>query len=132
MAERYLMDTSAVIKYLNQTFSSKAIRFIDKIIDESCNISFISEIELQSWQPPNEDDLNVYKQFITVSTIFSIDKNITATTIEIRKKYKIKIADAIIAATALTNSFTLIADNDKDFLKVANLKYLNPRNAIVI
>ncbi|MBS1642961.1 MAG: PIN domain-containing protein [Bacteroidetes bacterium] len=132
MAERYLMDTSAVIKYLNQTFSSKAIRFIDKIIDESCNISFISEIELQSWQPPNVDDLNVYKQFITVSTIFSIDKNITATTIEIRKKYKIKIADAIIAATALTNSFTLIADNDKDFLKVANLKYLNPRNAIVI
>ncbi|MBS1639299.1 MAG: PIN domain-containing protein [Bacteroidetes bacterium] len=132
MAERYLMDTSAVIKYLNQTFSSKAIRFIDKIIDEDCNISFISEIELQSWQPPNEDDLNVYKQFITVSTIFSIDKNITATTIEIRKKYKIKIADAIIAATALTNSFTLIADNDKDFLKVANLKYLNPRNAIVI
>jgi len=132
MAERYLMDTSAVIKYLNQTFSSKAIRFIDKVIDESCNISFISEIELQSWQPPNEDDLNVYKQFITVSTIFNIDKNITATTIEIRKKYKIKIADAIIAATALTNSFTLIADNDKDFLKVANLKYLNPRNAIVI
>ncbi|MBS1579203.1 MAG: PIN domain-containing protein [Bacteroidetes bacterium] len=132
MAERYLMDTSAVIKYLNQTFSSKAIRFIDKVIDESCNISFISEIELQSWQPPNEDDLNVYKQFITVSTIFNIDKNITATTIEIRKKYKIKIADAIIAATALTNSFTLIADNDKDFLKVANLKYLNPRNTIVI
>ena len=126
------MDTSAVIKYLNQTFSSKAIRFIDKVIDESCNISFISEIELQSWQPPNEDDLNVYKQFITVSTIFNIDKNITATTIEIRKKYKIKIADAIIAATALTNSFTLIADNDKDFLKVANLKYLNPRNTIVI
>ena len=57
MAKGYLIDTSAVIKYLNQTFSQKAIAFIDTVVDEESNISFISEIELQVWNPSDPADL---------------------------------------------------------------------------
>jgi predicted nucleic acid-binding protein len=126
MAKKYLIDTSAVIKYLNQTFSKKAIQFMDSIIDEESSISFISEIELQVWNPKIEADLDIYKQFVEAADIFEINKQIIEQTITTRKKYKIKIADAIIAATASVNDLTLIADNDKDFEKVEGLKYLNP------
>lgn len=128
MAERYLIDTSAVIKYLNQTFTAGAISFMDKILDEECNISFISEIELQVWKPVKTNDIVIYQQFVRSSNILGLNKNIIEKTIEIKRDYKLKIADALIAATAAADGFTLIADNDKDFLKVLNLKYVNPRN----
>lgn len=33
-----------------------------------------------------------------------------------------------MAATALANDLTLIADNDKDFKRVSELKYINPQD----
>jgi len=47
-------------------------------------------------------------------------------TIRIRKESKVKLPDAFIAATSIIHDLTLIADNDKDFLKVPGLKYVNP------
>lgn len=47
-------------------------------------------------------------------------------TIEIRKKYKIKLPDAIIAGTALTYSLTLVTRNTKDFDKIEGLSVINP------
>ncbi|HEY2726551.1 MAG TPA: type II toxin-antitoxin system VapC family toxin [Parafilimonas sp.] len=129
MAKGYLIDTSAVIKYLNQTFSAKAITYINKVIDSESNISFISEIELQAWNPSNPEDISVYVQFVQSSNVFGISPEIIASTISIRKKHKLKIADdALIAATAIANDFILLADNDKDFLKVEDLNYINPKN----
>lgn len=58
--ERYLLDTSAVIKYLDETFSEKALLFLDEVLDEESNISFITQIELLVWSPPNPEDLSIY------------------------------------------------------------------------
>jgi predicted nucleic acid-binding protein len=126
MGQRYLVDTSAVIKYLNDDFPSEGTLFMDNEIADEQMISFISEIELQSWTPANADDMEVYLDFIKDATILSIDASIIKQTIEIRKNQKLKIPDAIIAATAIVNDFTLITDNDKDFNRVLLLKYINP------
>ena len=130
MAKGYLIDTSAVIKYLNQTFPAKAISFINEIIDSESNISFISEIELQVWNPSNPKDIDVYLQFVQASNVFGISQEIIASTILIRKNHKLKLADALIAATAIVNDLILLADNDKDFLKVDGLNYVNPKNIL--
>ncbi len=123
----YLIDTSVAIKYLNQTLPLNGIAFIDTFINTDCTISFISEIELQVWSPPNPDDIIVYQQFVFQSDLIGISPAIISETILIRKNYKLKIADAIIAATSLFNELTLIADNDNDFIRIAHLKYINPR-----
>lgn len=127
MAKRYLIDTSAVIKYLNASFPADGLEFMDTVVDQESNISFISEIELQVWLPENPDDIEVYRQFVANSTVYSIEKNIIAETIRIRKTSRVKLPDALIAATALIKGLTLISDNDKDFLKVTGLKYINPQ-----
>ncbi|EOR94817.1 hypothetical protein ADIARSV_2033 [Arcticibacter svalbardensis MN12-7] len=44
--------------------------------------------------------------------VFGIDDDIITQAIQIRKVYKLKLPDALIAATALTYSLTLISDND--------------------
>jgi predicted nucleic acid-binding protein len=48
------------------------------------------------------------------------------TIIEIRQQKKIKLGDAIIAATALLNNFTLVTRNQKDFEKINGINILNP------
>ncbi|WP_426669153.1 type II toxin-antitoxin system VapC family toxin [Mucilaginibacter sp. McL0603] len=126
MAERFLIDTSAVIKYLNETLPVNGLSLVDRIVDEESTISFITEIELQAWNPPNPEDLKIYQFFISSSTIIGVDDNTIKETIRIRKFFKLKLPDALIAATAITNNMTLIADNDKDFKQVPELKYINP------
>jgi tRNA(fMet)-specific endonuclease VapC len=126
MAERYLIDTAAVIKYLALAFPPKGLAFLDKIVDHESIISFITNIELQAWDPPNPADMVICLEFIKGSEIVMPDDEIIRQTITIRRKSKIKIPDAIIAATAMANDFTLVSDNDRDFKKVLGLKYINP------
>lgn len=128
MEERYLIDTSAVIKYLNATLPASGLRLIDEIIDTESVISLITEIELRVWEPTDATDKEIYERFVNGSTVLDLNRDIVDQTIEVRKKYRLKLPDAFIAATAIVNNFTLIADNDKDFRKVDILKYINPNH----
>lgn len=47
-------------------------------------------------------------------------------TISIRKSNKIKLPDAIIAATALVYDLTLISRNTSDFKNIAGLQSIHP------
>jgi hypothetical protein len=128
MEERYLIDTSSVIKYLNATLPLSGLSLIDRIIDSESIISLITEIELRVWEPSNVLDKEIYEAFINGSTILDLNRDIIDQTIAVRKKYRLKLPDAFIAATAIVNNFTLIADNDGDFGKVDILKYINPNH----
>jgi tRNA(fMet)-specific endonuclease VapC len=131
MGQKYLIDTCAVIKYLNETFSVKALSFMDKLVDSDCNVSFITKIELLVWNSPNPNDMKIIEEFLTDSTVYYINDIIINKAIKIRKETNIKLPDAIIAATAIAYNYTLLSDNDIDFNKVVplGLNYLNPRTA---
>ena len=66
--------------------------------------------------------------FVESATILALTNPVVQRTIKVRKNFRIKLLDSIIAATALTHGFTLVADNDKDFLKVKGLTYINPKS----
>ncbi|MEM0993331.1 MAG: type II toxin-antitoxin system VapC family toxin [Bacteroidota bacterium] len=129
--ERYLLDTSAVIKYLNESFPEEALLFLDQILNKESNISFITQIELLVWTPLNPNDLEIYQTFVESSNVLQVNNEIIEYCILIRKTTKIKVPDALIAASAVAFDLTLISDNDKDFNKVLKmdigLKYLNPK-----
>jgi hypothetical protein len=82
MEKRYLIDTSAVIKYLNNSFPEKGLFMIDKVVDRECLLSFITEVELQCWNPINSEDLNIYTDFINKSSVFYVDERIIKETIK--------------------------------------------------
>jgi predicted nucleic acid-binding protein len=128
MGEAFVLDTSAVIKYLNESFPEKGYDFVDKeFTNGNTLLSVISRIELLAWKPTNAEEINVYEDFIACSEIIPITEAIILKTIEVRRDYKLKLPDAIIASTALVLNRTLLADNDLDFLRIPNLKYINPR-----
>ena len=66
------------------------------------------------------------QDFMELANIIEIDKAIIDACIELRKCKKIKLPDAIIAATALANNLILISRNTKDFEDISGLTCINP------
>lgn len=122
--EQYLIDTNSVCNYFVGNIPNEGLLFVDKIFDSTPNISVISQIELSSWKTNNNLESQI-QNFIADSNIFGLSEEIISLCIDIRRNYKIKTPDAIIAATALSLDFTLIT-SDNDFEKILNLKILNP------
>lgn len=129
MGIKYLWDTNVVIYYLQQQFSAPAEKFIDKLLVESMPaFSVITELELLCWKTTNEEDQIVLKEFVTNAKIFELNPLIKLKTIYLRKSSKIKLPDAIIAATALTYEVTLLTSNVRDFKNINGLSLLNPQH----
>ena len=129
MGMNYLWDTNIVIYYLQQQFPLSAEKFIDELLfKETPAISVISEIELLCWKTATEKDLRVLRSFIHDAFVIELEQPIKEKTAEIRKMYKIKLPDAIIAATALVYNLTLITRNVNDFKKIEGLRIIDPYN----
>jgi hypothetical protein len=123
MGERYLIDTNAVIDFCNGSLPEKGKMLLLNILPE---ISIITNIELFSTKNISESEMNLLHKFITFSTIYPVDSKLIAETVRIRQNHKIKLPDAIIAATALVYNCTIITRNTKDFDNIIGLKTVNP------
>jgi predicted nucleic acid-binding protein len=99
---------------------------LDGIIDGQFYISVINKIELLGFAGITENEELKFQELINAADVLDLDEDIVNSTIEIRKQYKTKLPDAIIAATALVNKFTIITRNTKDFDKIEGLEVLNP------
>jgi predicted nucleic acid-binding protein len=126
MGSDYLIDTNTIIYLLDKKMPITAEAFIISIIDETCQLSIISQIELLSWPSPDQAANEVLEKFVADCQIIDLSASIVRQTIRLRQLYKIKLPDAVIAATALVNNWTLISRNDSDFRKIQNLNYINP------
>jgi len=70
--------------------------------------------------------MEILTDFIEASNVFLLTEPIVLKTIEIRKESKIKLPDAIIAATALVHQLPLVSRNTGDFKNVPGLVIINP------
>ena len=123
--EQYLIDTNVVSDYLSELFQEAGMTLIDEAIDATPNLSLITQIELLSWKTNNSTEQQI-KNFISDSVIWEVTPDVVSECVKIRRSKKIKTPDAIIAATALANGFTIITNNEKDFENISGLKIVNP------
>jgi predicted nucleic acid-binding protein len=122
MGKEYLIDTNAVIDYLDNKLPDKAAELIDGI---EAKISVITRMELLAWPGASKKQTLILNEFIDAVEVFNLEEPVILKAIEIRKENKTKLPDAIIAATALTHKLTLITRNMKDFEKIEGLKTLD-------
>ena len=121
MGKKYLLDTNVVLDFMGRKLPEKSKKFVAEVVDKQINISAINKIELLGFE-------NVEKNliaFVSFAEIYPIDDEIIDITIDLRKKYKIKLPDTIIAATAIAYNFTLLSHNVKDFQKIEELNLLD-------
>jgi predicted nucleic acid-binding protein len=110
MGKGYLVDTNTIVDYLENKLPFQSSEFIDNI---EIQFSIILRIELLVWQKASDEQLNLLNDFISASTVFGLTEEIIIKSLEIRKTFRLKLPDAIIAATAAVNDFTLLTRNVK-------------------
>jgi hypothetical protein len=116
----YLIDTNVVIDFLGNKLPLSSQVFMNGVIDATPNFSIITKIELLGFNMA-ENHFQILSDFIDEALVFAIDDKVVTACIEIRKKHKIKLPDAIIAATALAHNMVLITRNTSDFKRIDGL-----------
>ena len=121
----YLLDTNILIYH---TKGEPEIRsFLERLsLNGKMNISIITKIEFLGWNKHTPDGLEKCNYLIKNARIFPVNEDVADRAIEIRQEKKIKLPDAVIAATALLNNLTLATRNVSDFKDVEGLLVHNP------
>jgi len=125
MEQQYLIDSNVEIDYLSGKLPENGKHLLNHLINIVPNLSVITKIEVLGFKTNTETTM-LLGNFFKDSNVISLSDEITDKTIEIRKQYKIKTPDAIIAATAISNNFTLVTRNTKDFDTIKGLRVVNP------
>ncbi|MDO3644463.1 type II toxin-antitoxin system VapC family toxin [Mucilaginibacter sp. L3T2-6] len=94
--DRIVADTSLIINLFNGVEEVREL-----ITGRNLFVSIISEIEVLSHSKLTPADSRLLKDFLSKCYIVDIEPSIKDITIQIRVKYKTKLPDAVIAATAI-------------------------------
>jgi hypothetical protein len=123
--QRYLIDSNAMIDYLGGKLPVAGAEFMNSVVDTTPVLSIITKIEVLGYPVPGEHEQSLVG-FINDSIVLPLNNEIADKCIGIRKVQKIKLPDAIIAATALINNLTLITRNTADFQNIDGLQIIDP------
>lgn len=117
----FVADTNALIYLLDG--NSCMTQYLDK----SLAYSVISEMELLSYPGITESEEDSIKSLLNDCEEIVLSNEIKTKTIELRKKYRIKLPDAIVAASAIVKGLPLItADKGFNQIEELNLEMIIP------
>ena len=78
--------------------------------------------EFLSYPLITESSARAFKEFVRQTIIVNLDFAIAELAAEVRKKYRVKLKDAVVAATTFITNATLLTKNTRDFRKIEGLK----------
>jgi predicted nucleic acid-binding protein len=113
-----LLDSNTII------YLSKKLIPVDDVFSDKENkyaISVITYMEVLGYDFDAKDEEEFIKEMLSYLDVLYIDESISHKVIEIKRKNKIKLPDAIICATAILNKATLVT-NDIRLKNISKLK----------
>ncbi len=121
------MDSNVVIDYRGKKLPAAGMDFISCAMDATPNVSVVTKIEVLGFNAPDEHQ-QLLVNFMDDATVLDLTNGIVDLTIGLRKQNKIRLPDAIIAATALTHGLSLITRNTDDFKNILGLQLVDPHS----
>jgi hypothetical protein len=117
----YTLDTNAILYYLNGDQQVAAL--LGQQFEENAPlyVSAITEAELFRYPKLKAKEAIDIDSFLKIITLLPIDSRIARLAGSIGRTSGVKLADSIVAATALTTGSTLLTRNVKDFKSVPDL-----------
>jgi len=123
---KYLFDTNIFLYHLagipkiQKFFSEKFL------VENEVVTSRIVRLELLSLPGLSSSKANIIREMLDQFTLIPITEDIEELTISSRQRYRIKLPDALIAATAYQTSSILVTHDVKDFKRIVEIRSLNP------
>lgn len=87
---------------------------------KTLHLSFITELELQAYPGLSESEALSVREFLADCVIFDLNAEVKALAVRLRREYRLKLPDALIAGTALYLKIPLMTA-DHGFQKVDEL-----------
>jgi len=126
MGQKYLIDSNVLIDYMANLIPVKGSDFVENLFNSQFLISVVTKIEVLGYNDLPQKILAM-SNFISLSKILPLNEIVTEKTIELKRVFrKMKLGDAIIAATAITDNLVLITRNVDDFKFIPNFTVFNP------
>ncbi len=110
----YLLDTNTVIYLIND-------RLATALPAGRYGVSVITEIELLSFPGIQPDEEERIRAFLAVADRVAITDAVRDQTVALRRLYRLKLPDAIIAASAIAENAALLS-NDGQLTSIPNLQ----------
>ncbi len=116
----YTLDTNAIIYYLGR--EPQAMQALDAIFDYAAPlyVSSITVVELFSRALSREEQAGI-EALLASLFLIPVDMDLALSAGDLRRLYRLKTPDSVIAATALHTRSTLVTRNIRDFHKIAAL-----------
>ena len=123
---RYLSDSNMFVYAASN--DPKAVALLDEaVLLDWAGYSIISRLELFGYPDLKPGDEKRLKELLACFSELGVTTEVVDRAIEIRReRRRIKIPDAIVAASALVMDATLATRNTDDFRGVKGLQIINP------
>jgi len=126
MGAGFLIDTNILIYVFSNRLSVILTEKMNRFFKESFIISAINQMEFLGWKEATPEQFHQAIDFLHYARILPVDSAVIDKTIALKREIKIKLPDAIIAATCLVNDLDLLTRNVKDFDGIDFLTVINP------
>jgi predicted nucleic acid-binding protein len=120
-----VFDSNILIYHLNDALPPSVLTQVESWITEGAVISVMSRIEVLGY-PQTADQLQQAMRLLAYLEEIPLHESVVQWTITLRQQYRIRLPDALIAATALDRGFPLVTRNTQDFHTINGLILLNP------
>jgi len=122
---RNVIDTNVWIDALSGKLSTAA--FLKMTVQASwAGYSAITRLELFGLPGLKDEEEHKIAELLKPFPEIAVDSQIIDRAIKVRKSRRIKVPDAIIAATALEKKCSLVTRNIEDFKGIAGLVVIDP------
>lgn len=90
------------------------------------SVSEMTRLEVLGTDKLTEETETFFNAVFSVVRVIPVSREVIDKAIVLRRTRKMKVGDAIIAATAAVNSLELITRNEDDFKHIAEITMTNP------
>ncbi len=116
MIERLMLDTNVIIYSLGGNTSITRL-----ITNKEHFISEITEIELLGFHKLSKEDEKILTAYLKNTFVIGLNSSIKSSAINLKRRYRLKTVDSIIAASAIHFDLPLVTA-DKEFQKIDELE----------
>ena len=120
-----VLDSNLLIYYLNGALPGDLRARVDDWIREGAVVSVITRIEVLGFRQPVSEEQRALG-LLALLREESLHEAVVQRAIRVRRQRRIRLPDAVIAATALHLGLPLVTRNEEDFRGLDGLTVINP------
>jgi predicted nucleic acid-binding protein len=117
-----LLDTNIIIYASSPNYA----HLLPLVQDPDNAYSHISYVETLGFQQLSTSEFNYYNSILMLLHPLPVSFLVIQRAAELKRNYKIKLGDSLIAATALVHNLPIYTRNEADFKKIAGITVVNP------